>query len=122
MRVRAYYNTYIKPLNAELIDDKLMFSNDDIPIIVKDITKTNEEKEYIKGLKEDEYRLSVVVENDTFDKTTNIIKVKDRVFIYGEEYRVKNVIEKITDPKFSNKIARSPHLYNRYVKKVLILE
>ena len=87
-----------------------------------DLTQTNEVKEYIKGLKSDEYSLVVKLANDKYEEVNNTVKVRDKIWIFGKEYRVKKVDERIINEKFVNKIARNNALYNRYVEKVLILE
>lgn len=121
MRIRAYYNAYIEPKTAEGIGTSVEFFEDNIPIILKNITKKREGIEIIKGLKDVENTIVATVERDTYDQIQNDIKVKDRVFIYGKEYRVLKIDEIVDNEKYANKIARNPKLYNRYVKKVLIL-
>jgi hypothetical protein len=122
MRVRAFYQEYIIPNFAEEVNDKLSYREDLIPIMLYDLTQTNEVKEYIKGLKSDEYSLVVKLANDKYEEINNTVKVRDKLWIFGKEYRVKKVDERIINEKFVNKIARNNALYNRYVEKVLILE
>jgi hypothetical protein len=122
MRVRAFYQEYIIPNFAEEVNEKLSYREDLIPIMLYDLTQTNEVKEYIKGLKSDEYSLVVKLANDKYEEINNTVKVRDKLWIFGKEYRVKKVDERIINEKFVNKIARNNALYNRYVEKVLILE
>jgi hypothetical protein len=122
MRIRAFYQEYIIPNFAEEVNDKLSYREDLIPIMLYDLTQTNEVKEYIKGLKSDEYSLVVKLANDKYEEINNTVKVRDKLWIFGKEYRVKKVDERIINEKFVNKIARNNALYNRYVEKVLILE
>jgi hypothetical protein len=122
MRVRAFYQEYIIPNFAEEVNDKLSYREDLIPIMLYDLTQSNEVKEYIKGLKSDEYSLVVKLANDKYEEINNTVKVRDKLWIFGKEYRVKKVDERIINEKFVNKIARNNALYNRYVEKVLILE
>lgn len=122
MRVRAFYQEYIIPNFAEEVNDKLSYREDLIPIMLYDLTQSNEVKEYIKGLKSDEYSLVVKLANDKYEEVNNTVKARDKLWIFGKEYRVKKVDERIINEKFVNKIARNNALYNRYVEKVLILE
>jgi hypothetical protein len=122
MRVRAFYQEYIIPNFAEEVNEKLSYREDLIPIMLYDLTQSNEVKEYIKGLKSDEYSLVVKLANDKYEEINNTVKVRDKLWIFGKEYRVKKVDERIINEKFVNKIARNNALYNRYVEKVLILE
>jgi hypothetical protein len=122
MRVRAFYQEYIIPNFAEEVNDKLSYREDLIPVMLYDLTQSNEVKEYIKGLKSDEYSLVVKLANDKYEEINNTVKVRDKLWIFGKEYRVKKVDERIINEKFVNKIARNNALYNRYVEKVLILE
>lgn len=121
MRVRAYYNEYIKPKSAEEITNNIEYFSDNIPIMITDITKSKEGKEFIKGLKDVEIKIVAKIERDIYDAVTNDVKVKDRVFIFGKEYRVIAVDEIIDNEKFARKIARNSNLYDKYVKKVVIL-
>lgn len=121
MRIRAYYNEYIEPSNAEMISGSTYYRDEDIPIIITDITNTKQSQEFIKGLKQVDYEIVGKVENDVYDNLIQDIKVKDRVFVFGKEYRVKRVEETITNKKFANKVARNPNLYERYKTKIIVL-
>lgn len=122
MRIRAFYNEYIIPTTAEQIGRSVEFFEEDIPIMLTDVTKTKQGIEIVKGLKDVENIIVATVERDVYDAIPNDIKVKDRVFMFGKEYRVLKIDEIIDNQKFANKIARNPELYQRYVKKVIVLK
>jgi hypothetical protein len=122
MRVRAYYNKHIIPSYAEQVDDSIRYASDDLYILVKDITKTKQALEIIKGLKEAEVKMVVQLENDKFQNTPIDIEPKDRMYIFGKPYIVDSVQEVIENDRLANKVAKNPRLYYRYTTKVIVLK
>lgn len=121
MRVRAYFNKHIIPSFAEGVSENIEYSKDNIYVVVKDITHTKEAREYIKGLKETEEAMVVKVEADVFGKLPKDIEAKDRMFIFGKEWRVDSVNKKIDNQKAANMIARNENLFDRYSSRVVVL-
>lgn len=122
MRIRAYYNKYIKPKTAEDIKMGVEFGEEKFNLILFDITNTAEAKEVFKGLKENNYKMVAKAVKDTFQFLDLDIKNKDRVIMLGKEYRVQKVEYKITNQRHANMVAKNNLLFNKYAELYLVLE
>lgn len=122
MKVRAFLKTYIIPDYAEDVRNGLDYAEDLIPIMITDLTNTKDSKEFFKGLKQEEVSKVVKVEKDKFDNMIIEIKPYDIIIIFGQEYQVVKVDERITNERFASKIARNNNLYDRYVERMVVLK
>lgn len=121
MRILCYYQEAIIPEGMEEITAGTEFLEGLIPFRAEQISQDKKFIERVAGLKEEDIGIVLRVNNTTFDNRASIkFKPRDKVLVYGNEYRIKAVSEKIPD-KFQLRASRSKALYERYVEYTLML-
>lgn len=117
MRIECLYQEAIVPNKLEEMTDGIQFLDGLVPFYAKQIDKQIKgiEKEY--GIKEDEIRMTI---KPIKEGVPIRFKRRDKVIVYGQEYRVLLAIEEIPR-KFRLRASRSVAMYWRYVEQTLVL-
>lgn len=122
MKVLVKYIESKIPRNAESVLSGVEYFNEEVPIRAELIESKKEIKENIQGIKEIGDIKLLRVLRDTFEYNQVKFKPRDKIILFGKEYIIDSVVEKITNEKHANFVANNPQLYERYVERMLVLK
>lgn len=122
MKVLVKYIESKIPKNAESVLSGVEYFNEEVPIRAELIESKKEIKENIQGIKEVGDVKLLRVLRDTFEYNQVKFKPRDKIILFGKEYIIDSVVEKITNEKHANFVVNNPHLYERYVERMLVLK